>query len=101
MAAINWSVLLTNKARKSANELPVKVKLQLGFLIQELEKTGPHLPNWSHYRPLKKMPGIPEDSFHCHIKSGRPTYVVCWQLKNKKIKIIEIFYVGTHEKAPY
>lgn len=34
-------------------------------------------------------------------KGGKPTYVACWYIKDKKVKIVEIYYVGTHEKAPY
>ena len=41
------------------------------------------------------------DKRHCHLQKGRPTYVCCWEVINKKRKIIEVYYVGTHEKAPY
>ena len=42
-----------------------------------------------------------EDKRHCHLIKGRPTYVCCWAIINKQKKIIEVYYVGTHEKAPY
>ena len=32
---------------------------------------------------------------------GKPTYVCCWEVIDKQKKIIEVNYVGTHEKAPY
>jgi hypothetical protein len=57
-------------------------------------------PAWQ-VSALKKDKRIPDNSYHCHIKSGRPTYVVCWRVENKKVKIVEIFYVGTHENTPY
>jgi hypothetical protein len=28
-------------------------------------------------------------------------YVACWEVKNKKIRLLAMYYVGTHEKAPY
>ena len=34
-------------------------------------------------------------------KRGRPTYVAVWEVTDKKIKIVEVTYVGTREKAPY
>jgi hypothetical protein len=41
------------------------------------------------------------EKYHCHLKAGRPTYVACWELIDKKIRILEVYYVGTREKAPY
>jgi hypothetical protein len=41
------------------------------------------------------------DKRHCHLIKGRPTYVACWEVKDPKNKILEVYYVGTHEKAPY
>lgn len=101
MTKDKWEVLYTNKSRKGATTLPIKVKIQLDALVKELEELGPYRNNWSHYGPLKKGKDVPENCFHCHISGGRPTYVVCWQIENKKLKIIGIIYVGTHENAPY
>ncbi|MEA3429487.1 MAG: helix-turn-helix transcriptional regulator [Thermodesulfobacteriota bacterium] len=33
-------------------------------------------------------------------KKGRPTYVAVWEVVDKKIRLVEVSYVGTHEKAP-
>lgn len=32
---------------------------------------------------------------------GKPTYVAVWAEHNREIRLIEITYIGTHEKAPY
>jgi hypothetical protein len=37
----------------------------------------------------------------CHLKKGQPTYVAIWQVVDKQIHLVEVSYVGTHEKAPY
>jgi hypothetical protein len=42
-----------------------------------------------------------DNEYHCHIEKGRPTYVVCWRIADKNKKNIEVYYAGTHEKAPY
>lgn len=74
--------------------LPEHVRLKMFALMTDLEKSGPPV-NWPHYSKLG------EHSHHCHLKRGRPTYVACWAVINKKEKIIEVYYAGTHEKAPY
>ena len=96
-----WEVVFTSSAKKSKKKLPEEISEQLAFLVWDLEHYGPKQPEWSHYGPLKKRPGIPDNAYHCHIKSGRPTYVVCWYIEDKQIQMIEIFYVGTHEDTPY
>lgn len=75
--------------------------MQLDLLAKQLETQGPYRKDWPLYGPLGKGSGVPENAYHCHIQSGRPTYVVCWLVEDKKLKIIEIFYVGTHENSPY
>ena len=63
-------------------------------LAKEIEEKGPVRGNWPNYGRLSKT------KHHCHIKKGQPTYVVCWEERNGNIEI-EVYYVGTHEKAPY
>jgi len=36
-----------------------------------------------------------------HLKKGNPTYVAVWRVTDKTVKLVEIRYAGTHEKAPY
>ena len=85
-----WTVKVGKRAFKN---VPESVLESLQFLISELEY-GPETPNWSNYCKLNKY------SYHCHLKRGRPTYVACWTA-DKTTKTIEVYYVGTHEKAPY
>ena len=96
-----WRVSYSAAAKKQKKKLPLVVVKQLAALTWDLEHHGPIQTNWSHYSQLKKSKNVPSGSYHCHIKSGRPTYVVCWFVQDKKIQIIEIYYVGTHENAPY
>ena len=81
--------------------MPQKVHFQLDLLAKEMEILGPIRRNWKNFGMLKKGAKVPEQAFHCHIKKGRPTYVVCWKVICKTKRVIEIYYVGTHEKAPY
>ena len=72
--------------------------LKLRFLLIDLATKGPAVPNWPNYGKLQGKKG---DKRHCHLQKGKPTYVCCWEVINKKQKVIEVYYVGTHEKAPY
>lgn len=94
-----WTVKVSGKAAKQLDSSPRHVKERFDLLAKELEVSGPLRANWNHFGRLK---GEKNQAFyHCHIKSGRPTYVVCWEVLGKEIKLIEVYYVGTHEKAPY
>lgn len=64
----------------------------------DLEEDGPTQKNWPHYSKLKGH-GKGVDKRHCHLLKGKPTYVACWEVTGKKN--LEVYYVGTHEKAPY
>ena len=90
-----WVVSFTKRTTKQVHELPFSVQLKLRTLILEIGELGPVRGNWKNYGKLN------ETCHHCHLKVGHPTYVVCWELVNKEIRIVEVYYVGTHEKAPY
>ncbi len=90
-----WQVDLSKKAKKQKDSLPKTIKEQLFALIRNIEVYGPVRDDWPNYGKLK--PG----HHHCHLKKGRPTYVAIWVKRDREIKLIEVIYVGTHEKAPY
>lgn len=90
-----WTVDLTGQARKADKNLSNDAAKAFVVLLKELKQFGPSRYNWPHYT---KMHG---DDYHCHLKKGRPTYVVCWRITDKKNKLIKVYYAGTHENAPY
>jgi hypothetical protein len=98
---LHWTVEYSTKAKRLKKKLPKKIQIQIDLLAKEIELLGPIRKEWSHFDTLKKSKRIPDNAYHCHVQSGRPTYVVCWRLESKIINIVEIFYVGTHEGAPY
>jgi hypothetical protein len=99
-----WKVEFSVKASRSIETLekpnPKIYALALA-LIKDIALNGPFRSNWPSYGKLSKQRCVPENSHHCHIKDGRPTFVACWRVLDKKIKIVEVYYVGTHESAPY
>lgn len=92
---MSWIVEVTQKVDKQLKKLPEKVRASVFALFLEIEAKGPVRGNWKNYGKLGK------NTHHCHIKKGKPTYVACWEVIDNKIKIVEVYYVGTHEKAPY
>ncbi len=92
---MNWNIQIPKKVAKNIGKLPASVKKTLFLLMREIEEDGPVRGNWTNFSKLEK------DRFHCHLKKGHPTYVAVWEIYNKKIHLVEVIYVGTHEKAPY
>ena len=90
-----WQVNLTKKAGKQKEALPKMIKEQLAYLMRDIEVHGPVRGDWPNYGKLG--PG----RHHCHLKKGKPTYVAVWTERDREIRLIEVTYVGTHEKAPY
>lgn len=87
-----WEVTFTNKAEKQVKKLPPKQYVNLVALIKELELIGPILPQWSNYSKLR------DNLYHCHLSYK---WVACWKVEDKKLKLIELYYVGSRENAPY
>ena len=94
---MTWMITTTSKARKQIGLMPEGVRANYAALAKELELLGPYRANWKHFGKLVGSKSL----FHCHITSGRPTYVACWEVLDKRIHLVEVYYVGTHENAPY
>jgi mRNA-degrading endonuclease RelE of RelBE toxin-antitoxin system len=92
---MKWTVKLTKAAKKQVDRLPKSVRQRLAVLLQDIENSGPIRGNWQNYSPLGR------DRHHCHLRKGKPTYVAVWEVKDKEIRLVEVTYAGTHEKAPY
>lgn len=97
--SVHWKVNSTKQVDKQAAKLSQKLLLILRLLFQDLAEKGPAVPDWPNYGKLRGKKTI--DKRHCHLQKGNPTCVCCWEVIDKKRKIIEVYYVGTHEKAPY
>lgn len=92
---MNWTVEFTNKTRKQADKLPRRVREILFQLVREIELAGPVRGDWPNYSKLVV------NKHHCHLKKGNPTYVAVWRETKNKIRLVEVIYAGSHEKAPY
>ena len=93
-----WSVIFSRKAEKQKAKLPPATADTLYLLQKDLENRGPNVIGWPHY---SKIVGSKSAHHHCHLNKGHPTYVVVWQILDKVVRILEIQFVGTHEKVNY
>lgn len=93
----DWTVEFSSKSFKQKKFLPAAMSHALDLLIGELILEGPVQPEWHHYGKLSGS----DDLHHCHLNKGKPRYVVVWQVLDRKVRLMEIRYVGTHEKVHY
>lgn len=95
-----WNIIINKKTKKNLDKLPKRVVFVLQTLTKELACKGMNPgPQWPNLGKIKGRSG--QTLWHCHLIKGKPTYVCCWELIDKQEKLIEVYYVGTHEKAPY
>lgn len=98
----HWNVTLSRDAKKQYLKLKHSGKKKPSILdvvdafVSDLILNGPILVDWPNYGFIRN-----KFFYHCHLKKGNPTYVACWKVTDERGKKIEVFYVGTHEGAPY
>ena len=92
---MSWTIEYTAKTTKQLKKLPTNIRDAVLALVMDMENSGPIRGDWPNFSKLGAI------KYHCHLKKGKPTYVACWRLMDKKKKLLEVYYVGTHEKAPY
>lgn len=101
---MSWEVRYKGQAKKALKQgskvLSQDARDAMDALHLDLEEDGPTQSTWPNYSKFKGL-GKNVDKRHCHLLKGKPTYVACWEVIDKKKKILEVYYVGTHEKAPY
>ena len=87
-----WSVNLPKKAVKQLRGLPLAQRESFLALLQDLRRAGPVQGAWPNYSKLGK------DKHHCHLS---PKWVVCWEVIDKHIRVMDVYYVGSRKDAPY
>jgi mRNA-degrading endonuclease RelE of RelBE toxin-antitoxin system len=95
LSDMTWTVKTHKRTEKQIKKLPQRIQDILTRLMLELESSGAVRGTWLNYGKLT------ETRHHCHLKAGKPTYVAVWEERKNEIRLIEVIYVGTHEKAPY
>ena len=88
---MKYRVSIKKRVARRLEKLPRNVQKLLFLLIEDLIADGPIQKSWNNFSPLGK------DKYHCHLTYR---YVACWTCQKGEIEI-EVYYVGSREKAPY
>lgn len=92
---MKWKILFTKDADKGRLKLMKAGRRRelevLAVLIEKLKESGPVQPEFHNYGKLGK------NVYHCHLSRK---WVACWR-ELKDTIILEMYYVGTRENAPY
>ena len=88
---MKYEVLIKKKVARGLKKLPANVQKLLFLLIADLQVDGPIQKSWRNFSQLGK------NRYHCHLNYR---YVACWTCRENEI-VIEVYYAGTREKAPY
>ena len=71
--------------------MPIYIQDTFLELVGDLKIKGPVQPGWLNYSKLT------ENEYHCHLSLK---WVACWR-HEKNTVIIEVYYAGSRENAPY
>jgi mRNA-degrading endonuclease RelE of RelBE toxin-antitoxin system len=88
---MEYEIQIKRKVERGLRKLPSDVQKLLYLLVADLKADGPIQKTWRNFSPLES------DRYHCHLNYG---YVACWTCRKNQI-VIEVYYVGSREKAPY
>lgn len=86
-----YEVVIKRKMERGLRKLPNRVQRKFFALIEDLRDGGPVQSRWPNYSKLA------EGRYHCHLEYH---YVACWRCEGDQV-IIEVYYVGSREDAPY
>jgi len=86
-----YDILVKKRAFKDIEKLPVAIQKKLAMLIDDLMERGPIRSDWPNFSKLGR------DAYHCHLAHK---WVACWYCEENSV-IIEVYYAGSRENAPY
>jgi len=86
-----YNVIIKKRVQKAFKKLPLKIQKKLSLLIDDLRDKGPIQDNWPNYGKIGEI------DHHCHLDYS---WVACWSHEKDTI-VIEVYYAGSRENAPY
>ena len=88
---MNYEVKIKRQVLRGLKKVPTNIQKLLFLLVEDLKADGPIQKSWHNFSPLDN------ETYHCHLNYR---YVACWTFRQGEIEI-EVYYVGTREKALY
>lgn len=86
-----FSVKISKKAIKGIQRMPIKIQERMNVLLKDLRVKGPMRYEWPNFSKLS------DNLYHCHLAHK---WIACWKYEKHTI-IIEVYYAGSRENAPY
>ena len=86
-----YKILIKKSILKSVQKMPKKIQFIFESLLDDLKDKGPIRKEWPNFSSLGK------DEYHCHLSYK---WVACWKYEKNTV-IIEVYYAGSRENAPY
>ena len=86
-----FKVVIKNKVLRGLYKIPVAEQKKLKVLVNDIQNEGPVQIKWPNYSKLGK------NKYHCHLSYK---WVACWRYEQDSI-IVEVYYAGSRENAPY
>jgi len=88
---VKYTVTIQRKALKDIKKAPDRIQRKFDLLVEDLESLGPVQNHWPNYSMLGKV------TYHCHLDYH---WAACWRNEKESI-LIEVYYAGSREDAPY
>ena len=82
---------ISKNTRKLVKKMPFEIQIVFSLLVRDIEKNGAIRTNWKNFSDLGK------GKYHCHLKYH---WVACWTWE-KGTFVVEVYYAGSRENAPY
>lgn len=86
-----YNIVIQRKMLRNLRKMPEQVQKTMANLVEDLRDKGPVRNEWPNFSRLG------QDRYHCHLAYK---WVACWSYK-KGSMIIEVYYAGSRENAPY
>jgi mRNA-degrading endonuclease RelE of RelBE toxin-antitoxin system len=88
-----YTVEVNKRTLKTLRDMPKREQILFKDLVRDLSTSGAIRKDWPNFSPLAGK----KNKYHCHLSYH---WVACWEWKEGSI-IIEVYYAGSREKAPY
>ena len=86
-----YDVIVKKKVLRGIEKLPENIQKKMVNFVEDLREKGPIRSEWPNFSKLGK------DRYHCHLSRK---WVTCWSWTENSF-IIEVYYAGSRENAPY
>ena len=90
-----YEVSIKKRVSKNVIKMPKDEQELFALLIDDLSEFGPIQKQWQNFSSLRKEKRF--NKYHCHLSYH---WVACWKHEKNSI-IIEVYYAGNRENAPY